>query len=278
MSNSGENVVNETINANLISGTVVSNYGMIEIDSEIGGTLFVDDVIAGNIDANSFGNQLPNQKAGKHQVKIEGAETWIGEIEVYQNSTSKISIKSSLKPLSFDKPGFFTDKRDGKIYKTVQIGQQLWMEENLNYKTDKGSFCYDESEENAYKFGRLYNLEAAKQACPAGWRLPDKNDFDQLFSYFGKNDSSVYKSVVVSGSSGFKALLGGMREMSGASIKQNYQGYFWSSEVSENGNPWFFLVNKTTQTAYITYDNRYKYSAIMGMTDDWALSVRCIKN
>ncbi|MFN8254234.1 MAG: caspase family protein [Bacteroidales bacterium] len=37
-----ENVVNETINANLISGTVVSNYGMIEIDSEIGGTLFLE--------------------------------------------------------------------------------------------------------------------------------------------------------------------------------------------------------------------------------------------
>jgi uncharacterized protein (TIGR02145 family) len=266
------------INEKLMVGETIIKSGEIEIDSEIGGLLYVDDVSIGKIEANSKGNKLGNQPIGKHQVKIEGNEIWIGTIEVIENQTVKLDVKSSFKPGAVDKPGFLTDYRDGKIYKTVKIGEQLWMAENLNFKTEKGSFSYDDNEKSTEKYGRLYNLETAIKVCPEGWRLPDKQDYDLLIKYLGDSSTVAYKSIIVDGNSGFTALLGGIREMNGASISQFYKGFYWTSQESDNGNPWFLLVDKSSQKAYLTYDTRYKYAKIMNSTDDWALSVRCIKN
>jgi uncharacterized protein (TIGR02145 family) len=53
------------------------------------------------------------------------------------------------------------------------------MAENLNIKTD-GSWCYDNDESNCDKYGRLYNWNAAKTACPAGWHLPSREEWGNL--------------------------------------------------------------------------------------------------
>ena len=80
--------------------------------------------------------------------------------------------------------GSMTDPRDEKTYKTIKIGSKIWLAENLGYKTPD-SLCYDNDEEIANKYGRLYTLSDAKNACPPGWRLPSKKDIEELIAAAG---------------------------------------------------------------------------------------------
>ena len=106
-----------------------------------------------------------------------------------------------------DAPNTFKDRRDGKVYKTVTLGEQTWMAENLTYlpevntlaigsNTDPHYYVYgydgtdvDEAKATDHytTYGVLYNWPAALTACPAGWHLPSDAEWTQLENYLADN-------------------------------------------------------------------------------------------
>ena len=88
---------------------------------------------------------------------------------------------SSLWNETIEITGPLADSRDNKTYRVVAIGRQIWMAENLNYKTSESS-CYDN---NCSKYGRFYTWSEAKKACPSGWHLPHTNEWSDLVKEVG---------------------------------------------------------------------------------------------
>jgi uncharacterized protein (TIGR02145 family) len=71
-----------------------------------------------------------------------------------------------------------------QTYRTVQIGNQKWFAENLNYNV-AGSKCYDDDPAYCTKYGRLYDWNTAKTVCPNGWHLPDTTEWRTLIDFAG---------------------------------------------------------------------------------------------
>ena len=163
--------------------------------------------------------------------------------------------------------GGLTDSRDGKSYKTVRIGSQTWMAENLNYKTEN-SYCYDDDPANCNTYGRIYTWPAAvgmseekcgyghvcglvgtvRGVCPLGWHVPSKEDWETLIAFVGGKSvmgeklksSSGWEKGNGSDDFGFSALPGGYRHRDDDKDDE-YDGMgevasFWSStEYSPRG-------------------------------------------
>jgi uncharacterized protein (TIGR02145 family) len=136
----------------------------------------------------------------------------------------------------------FTDSRDGKTYRTVRIGKFTWMAQNLNYATGD-SWCYEDNESNCQKYGRLYDWNTAMKACPAGWRLPTREDWKNLVENAGGNVAGTKlkaRSPDWNGTDdfGFSALPGGYRSTDGSFGYVGSNGYWWRATEYGSGYAW----------------------------------------
>ena len=175
--------------------------------------------------------------------------------------------------------GVMTDSRDGQTYKTVTIGTQTWMAQNLNFETEN-SYCYDDKASYCAKYGRLYKWAAAMEACPAGWHLPTKAEFKTLFTAVGgssiadvklKSSSGWYSGGNnVSGTDdySFSALPAGGRDYYCVwYFHEGNSAYFWSSTEDDSNNAYRMRLDSFDGYAYLErYYNTYGFS------------VRCVKD
>jgi uncharacterized protein (TIGR02145 family) len=129
----------------------------------------------------------------------------------------------------------FTDARDGKVYKTVKIGTQEWMVQNLAFKPENGYWPYNNDESNVQKYGYLYDWNTANVVCPEGWHLPTMTEFEQLINFLG-GEKAAYKALIAKGISGFSVLFGGCRNNDGTFEGIGSYTNFWTSTNDKGKN------------------------------------------
>ena len=160
-------------------------------------------------------------------------------------SSSSITLSSSsetptVKSIYDAENNTLTDLRDNQVYKTVTIGEQIWMAENLNYdyKAGSKSFCYNDSTKYCDSYGRLYVKEIKDTVCPDKWHLPDSLEWEKIIQIAGwkngplKADSSwapwQNKETNGTNETGFSALAAGMRTALGSGYGEiNRKARFW---------------------------------------------------
>ena len=169
---------------------------------------------------------------------------------------------------------FLIDSRDQKKYRTVKVGNQLWMAENLSYQTFEGSWCHNNDPGLCGDYGRLYDWPTAQYVCPVGWRLPTMDDWELMLDFLGDNAGRQMKSdhgwqggYNGTNSSGFNVLPASYRTQYGEFMALGGYAFFWSATVREPASAWSIMLSYNQDIVEKNYYNQ-----------DNAFSIRCIRN
>jgi uncharacterized protein (TIGR02145 family) len=181
----------------------------------------------------------------------------------------------------------------GKVYNTVQIGDQCWLKENLdvgtmipgnndmflNSKIEK--YCYDDNPSNCEIYGGFYDWYEAMQykttegtqgICPDGWHIPTQADFQTLTA---TNNGNALKEVgqgigngIGTNTSGFSALLSGARWSNKEFGSLGSRTLFWSSTGRLDDYASYMWLADDSYSAWFEEDG-YKLGAYC---------IRCLKD
>ncbi len=190
---------------------------------------------------------------------------------------------------------------DGNVYKTIRIGDQVWMAENLKTTLfSDGStiayfpagdewaglisagYCwYNNDISNKSVSGALYNYYAAVSGmlCPDGWHMPSDAEWRQLRDFTGdtltgggklKEEGTEHWSIPNTGSvnsTGFTALPAGIRYFEGTFSSASFFTSFWSSTESDDSRSWYFSLYYNDAVAAMNKTSKKD-----------GFSIRCIKD
>ncbi|SOE45741.1 major paralogous domain-containing protein [Fibrobacter sp. UWT3] len=237
------------------------------------------DSIRKNVEAWDLGDTVPafekfiEAYADGDSVVLSSSSKDPEPAEGSSSSGREASVSSSSQDTTYNaEKNTLTDTRDGQVYRTVKIGDQVWMAENLNIETDS-SYCYNDSAEYCAKYGRLYEWSAAMDACPSGWHLPDTAEWRTLLDAVG-GDSIA--GTMLKSTSGWNSDGNGTDDFgftvlpAGGWGSKNFVGeaaVFWTSEWYEGYDDYAYGIKLYTDTIVRKgYSNKYIGS-----------SVRCLK-
>jgi uncharacterized protein (TIGR02145 family) len=181
----------------------------------------------------------------------------------------------SSKAAGSGKGGSFTDPRDKQEYRTVKIGNQVWMAQNLNFEIEN-SWCYGDFKSDCEKYGRLYSWEAAKRACPNGWHLPSREEWNSMVDAAGGSSAgkNLKSKTGWNGTDefGFSALPGGNRYHDGSFNHVGDLGRWWSATEYGSGSAYAYGRLMYSGDVYEGEDDSYKSYKGNGF------SVRCAQD
>ena len=243
-------------------------------------------------------------KSSSSESKKIASEDSLSSDEKTSLSSETQSSNSAETKVSY---GILTDERDGRKYKTVKVGEQIWMAENLNYdyKIDGkryGSYCYDDEPDSCAIYGKLYtwaaamdsaalfsedgkgcgdeslcNVVRARGICPENWHLPTVEDWYTLFveisgeKDFEGIDATSLKTTIKWRDNGMGSDLYGFSILPAG-------GYFlWGKNVvyrGEGGISFFWTSGVSPNAVLQVEDSVYLYPKEAYE----AYSIRCIKN
>jgi len=151
-----------------------------------------------------------------------------------------------------------------------------WTTANLDVRTSS-SYCYEDAESNCRRYGRLYAWESARRGCQSlgdRWRLPTDGEWRQLARLYGGvgNDSpekgkAAYTALLIGGTSGFNAVLGGNRSGDGTYDRLEAHGVYWTASESDSSTAPFYNFAKGSQGLYRQPQGQKQM----------AVSVRCVR-
>ena len=231
--------------------------------------------------------------------------------EKAESSSSKVTEPAEVTS------GTMTDSRDGQTYKTVTIGTQTWMAQNLNYAytdvpykhgnytSDSTSWCYNDDANNCSKYGRLYTWAAAMDSvgtlstngkgcgfgttcsptypvrgiCPEGWHLPTKAEFETLITAVGGQSTA---SKVLKSTSGWRwnnSSVNGSDAFAFSALPAGHRGGGGYYDGEGNGVDFWSSTEGNSDYAYSMY--LYYINDVAYLSDDYkyyGYSVRCLKD
>ena len=281
---------------------VLGTRNMKELSPGIWGVVAGDangDAEVSNIDKNE--TWLPQQSSNGYYAADFTMDGTVDENDLY-NAWDLNAGKGSWVPdtsaIPFECGDLLYDSRDGQYYQTVQIGEQCWMEENLNYATGT-SWCYYNSQAYCNVYGRLYNWETIMNGAPGsnsvpsgvqgicydGWHIPSDGEWCILTQYID--------STMDCNATGYNGTDGGLKMKStwgwssggNGTNESGFNGlpagsmgiyhfddlylfaYFWSTTEDYPGYAWLMKLNYGLPQAgrYFSQKNR-------------GYSVRCLRD
>lgn len=231
-------------------------------------------------------SSMKNENSSSSVKTEESSSSLIDE-----KNSSSIQSSSSMNSIYDSENNTLTDLRDNQVYKTVTIGEQIWMAENLNYMPEDtvgtiysgGTVCGG-GEENATEdskmcsvSGRLYLKKIAIRStsyqgiCPDGWTTPGKTDWEKLVIFLGENAAEKLRKNDANWSSGATNESGfsSLKTCVFSTILNKYLNcnaayyFYWST----NSLPQLFRINDKPSDA-IVYGQA---------TTEFMFPVRCVK-
>ena len=265
------------------------------------------------VESSSSEKKTDSEKSSSSE-KSSGDETKSSSSEETTSSSSEAESSSSLAGSVYDADKkTLTDNRDGQVYKTVTIGDQIWMAENLNYADSsetpslKGkSWCFDNDTAKCTSGGRLYTWAAAIDSvklaaaaenpldcgygkacslegkvqgiCPESWHLPDTTEWHKLFTAVGGQSTA---GKMLKSATGWEEG-NGSDDYSFSALPVGWRDFALFNKAGQDAVFWS-ATEKTDDTfhtfSYIMELNYNNEGAYLGNdSKDYGFSVRCVKD